>query len=121
MLPQEKDFEKTDAVFQYLRDEKNHPLVTICYMKESGFFSKGVAVCSNKDNFNKSEGRMRSLNRAKKAFKLKSAKSVSLPTELGEKINSTLDKTSFNEHFLGESSKFTFAKFSFNVKIGGNK
>ena len=54
--------------FYYLRDEHNRPIVTVCLMYIEGYVSRGIALCSPKDNPCKKIGRGIAYNRASKAI-----------------------------------------------------
>ena len=54
--------------YYYLRDQEARPIVTVCLFNEDGFTSKGIAICSEKDQPNKKIGREIALGRAIKAF-----------------------------------------------------
>ena len=55
--------------YYYLRDYKNRPLITVCLLKQNGDVARGVAICSEKDNPNKSVGRNIARGRAVQAIK----------------------------------------------------
>ena len=55
--------------FYYHRDETGKPKSTICLISENGWLARGVAICSDRDNFNRKVGRAIAMGRAAKALK----------------------------------------------------
>jgi len=56
--------------YYYLRHkETNHPVVTVCLIQTNQYLSRGVAICSPKDQFNKEVGRKKARGRAIKAIR----------------------------------------------------
>ena len=53
--------------FYYLRDLEGKPRVTVCLLQNNDTLSRGIAICSEKDHFNKAIGRMIAHGRAKRA------------------------------------------------------
>jgi hypothetical protein len=58
----------TKAIYYYLRDGENKPVVTICLILYSKSVYRGVAICSSKDIPNKKEGKKKAFGRAWKAI-----------------------------------------------------
>jgi hypothetical protein len=61
----EDDMEK--RYFYYLRDDNNKPIVTVCLIKTGDIVTKGIAICSERDNPVKKVGRNIAAGRAVKA------------------------------------------------------
>lgn len=56
-------------VIYYQRDKQNHPRVTVCLMKnDEGIISRGLALCSLKENPNKKRGTDIAVGKALQAF-----------------------------------------------------
>jgi len=56
--------------YYYLRHkETNHPLVTVCLIQTNQYLSRGVAICSPRDQFDKKVGRKKARDRAIKALR----------------------------------------------------
>lgn len=45
------------------------PLVTVCLQSSNGYITRGISICSDKDNFIRADGRRRARGRASWAFK----------------------------------------------------
>ncbi|MCK5616197.1 hypothetical protein KAR91_80790 [Candidatus Pacearchaeota archaeon] len=45
-----------------------HPYVTICLMRSSGVITRGMSICSDRENFNRKDGKMKARGRAEWAF-----------------------------------------------------
>ena len=58
--------------FYYLRDADRRPVVTICLMTDNGDWSRGMAICSPRDNPCKKRGRAIAYCRAKEGFRHRS-------------------------------------------------
>ena len=59
-------------LFYYLRDAKNHPIVTVALIElDDGITSRGVAICSKQEkSFTKEAGRTIAINRAEMAIEM---------------------------------------------------
>jgi hypothetical protein len=55
------------VIFYYIRDYQKRPVITVCLIRFNGIWSRGVAICSDKDMPSKKEGRMKAFGRAEKA------------------------------------------------------
>ena len=55
------------VIFYYIRDYQKRPVITVCLIRFNGIWSRGVAICSDKDQPVKKEGRMKAFGRAQKA------------------------------------------------------
>ena len=53
--------------FYYLRDRDGKPRVTVCLIKSNETLARGIAICSEKDHFNKAVGRAIAFGRAQRA------------------------------------------------------
>jgi hypothetical protein len=70
----------TRHFFYYIRGRGNAPIVTVCLLVDTTAtgevdvsvpISRGIAICSAKDNVLKKEGRRKALAQARKAYGLK--------------------------------------------------
>ncbi len=62
------------SVIYYVRDDNNHPKISICLAVEGDEVARGMAICSSTDNVKKSEGRKRAYDRAIEALSSKQNK-----------------------------------------------
>ena len=66
-------------IFYYLRNENNQPVITICLIKHGDSFSRGVAICSPRDQLDKAVGQYIAHDRAEIGVKIL-VNSEKLPT-----------------------------------------
>lgn len=59
-----------ETYFYFLRDKNNHPVITVCLIKYKDWFSRGLAICSKKDNFDKGDGKSIAWWRAQKGLSI---------------------------------------------------
>ena len=59
---------KTFTRYYYIRDGRNRPVITVCLLKIGKQLSRGVALCSDKDNPCKKTGRNIARGRAEQAM-----------------------------------------------------
>jgi hypothetical protein len=58
--------------FYYLRDMNNHPVITVCLMRDlNGLYHRGISICSKIERPIKQQGRERAIKRALEAMKYK--------------------------------------------------
>ncbi len=55
--------------YYYLRDEDNHPRITVCRIETSGAFHRGISLCSfDEKEIDKGYGRRKARSRALRAY-----------------------------------------------------
>jgi hypothetical protein len=54
--------------YYYIRNRDNHPIITVCLAKQGQIVSRGMAVCSKKDNVCKKQGRKHARDKVLEAF-----------------------------------------------------
>ena len=85
--------------FYYFRDANNNPVITVCLTKNiSGEVSRGIAICSDKDNFRKKDTMTSSGGRSiayKRAIKALIVKETSLPIK-SKRALSIINKSNFD-------------------------
>ena len=107
-----KDVGRIEKVFYYLRtknamdvaDKKqlgNKPVVTVCLMmNERYILSRGISLCSLKDNPNKKEGRGNAYSRALGAFVLEESSGKIIRDE-ARKVLHTVESGGWPQHKSG--------------------
>ena len=57
-------------IYYYLRDAKNKKITTVCLVKYKEWYSRGIAICSKLDQFDKFTGKLWARVRAVKGVKI---------------------------------------------------
>jgi hypothetical protein len=87
-------------LFYYLRDAKNHPIITVALIElNDGTISRGVAICSKQEkSFTKEAGRTIAINRAEMAIEMKGS---AMPIRTPRAIKRALECTgNLSEEFI---------------------
>jgi hypothetical protein len=74
-------------IYYHLRDEKHAPRVTVCLLKYGDELSRGISICSLKDNPVKAKGKAKAKGRAYEALITKRDNSILYRNEALSIIN----------------------------------
>lgn len=100
--------------YYYMRTLEKKPVATVCIVQKDGLFSKGVAVCSLKENFSKVEGRNKARKRAMKALFTRENSENIKRSEVFEALWNVTDY-----EFSGVKSEFMPSLSTFEKKLLG--
>ena len=75
-------------IYYYIRDKDNHPIVTVCLLKNGSDITRGTAICSRQDIPWKEYGRALAFKRAMKTMKAEENLFMVVRTEILEILES---------------------------------